>query len=82
MIATDSGLQERELLKRAALASVMADTLRRRGVPDPAARLAAEVGVIALKTAYARWISAPDEHDLSRLRREALDQLKIITAGT
>lgn len=82
VIDATPGLQERELLKRAALASAMADALRRRGVPDPAASLAAEVGVIAFKTAFARWVSAPDEHDLAQLIRESLDQLRIITAGT
>jgi hypothetical protein len=59
----------------------MAEALRRRGVPDPAASLAADVGVIAFKTAYARWVSAPDEYDLAQLIREALDQLKIMIAG-
>src|SRR5947209_1260014 len=39
VIAATPGLQERELLKRTALASAMADALRRRGVPDPAASL-------------------------------------------
>ena len=81
VIAANPGLQERELLKRAALAAAMADALRRRGVPDPAASLAAEVGVIAFKTAFARWVSEPDEQDLSRLIRESLDQLKVIIAG-
>lgn len=85
VIAANPGLQEREVSKRTALSSAMADALRRRGVPDPAASLAAEVGVIAFGTAFARWVSEPDEasdeHDLSRLIREALDQLKIITAG-
>ena len=81
VIAANSGLQERELLKRASLASAMADALRRRGVTDPAASLAAEVGVIAFKTAYARWVSAPDEQDLSRLIRESLNQLKVMIAG-
>ena len=81
VIAANPGLQERELLKRAALASAMADALRRRGVTDPAASLAAEVGVIAFRTAFARWVSAPDEHDLSQLIRESLDQLKVMIAG-
>ena len=81
VIAANPGLQERELLKRAALASAMADALRRRGVPGPAASLAAEVGVIAFKTAYARWVSAPDEHDLARLIRASLEQLKVVLAG-
>jgi AcrR family transcriptional regulator len=81
VIAANPGLQERELLKRASFASAMADALRKRGVTDPAASLAAEVGVIAFKTAYARWVSEPDEQDLSRLIRESLDQLKGIIAG-
>jgi hypothetical protein len=81
VIAANLGLQERELLKRASLASAMADALRRRGVPDPAASLAAEVGVIAFKTAFARWVSAPDEHDLAQLIRASLDQLKVMIAG-
>jgi AcrR family transcriptional regulator len=81
VIAATPELQERELSKRTALASAMADALRRRGVPDPTASLAAEVGVIAFATAFARWVSAPEEHDLSRLIRESLDELKTITAG-
>lgn len=81
VINATPGLQERELHKRAYLASALADALRQRGVTDPAASLAAEVGVIAFKIAYARWITEPDEQDLSRLIRESLDQLKVITAG-
>jgi len=82
VIAANPGLQERELLKRASLASAMAGALRRRGVTEPTASLAAEAGVLAFRTAYARWVSAPDEPDLSVLIRESLDQLKILTAGT
>src|SRR5260221_10979444 len=76
------GLQERELSKRASLATAMADALRGRGVPEPAASLAAEAGVIAFKTAFARWVDDPHEQDLARLIRQALDQLKATTAGT
>jgi AcrR family transcriptional regulator len=82
VIAANPGLQERELTKRAALASAMADALRGRGVTDPTASLAAEVGVIAFGTAFARWVSEPEEQDLSRLIRESLDELKAVTAGT
>ena len=59
VIAANSELQERELLKRARLATVMAEALRERGSDDVAARLAAEVGVLAFSTTYARW-AAPD----------------------
>jgi AcrR family transcriptional regulator len=82
VIAANPGLQERELLKSALLTSAMAEALRRRGVTDPAASLAAEVGVIAFKTAYDRWASEPNAQDLSRLHRASLDQLKGIVAGT
>ena len=81
VIDANPGLQERELLKRAALASAIAEALRRRGVVDPAARLAAEVGVIAFSAAFARWVSAPDEQDLAQLIRASLDQLKVMIAG-
>jgi AcrR family transcriptional regulator len=82
VVAANPGLQERELLKAASLASAMTNALRRRGVPEPTASLVAEVGMIAFKTAFARWIIAPEEYDLARLIREALDQLKSITAGS
>jgi AcrR family transcriptional regulator len=82
VIAANPGLQERELLKGALLTSAMAEALRRHGVTDPAASLAAEVGSITFKTAYDRWVSEPDEQDLSRLIRASLDQIKGIVAGT
>lgn len=81
VIAANPELQERELLKREFLASAMADALRRRGVTDPAASLAAEIGVISFSTAFARWVSESDEQDLSQLIRESLDQLKGIFVG-
>jgi AcrR family transcriptional regulator len=81
VIAANPELQEREMLKRAALTSDMANALQNRGVPALAAILAAEVGAIAFKIAFDRWISEPDEQDLSRLFRESLDQLKDIVAG-
>src|SRR5271154_7180227 len=45
VIAANSELQERELIKLAALASAMAAALRLRGVKEESAALAAEVGV-------------------------------------
>jgi AcrR family transcriptional regulator len=81
VIAANPGLQERELLKRAWLAAAMAAALRDRGVPEPAASLAAESGVIAFKTAYARWVTEPGDPDLSQLIRESLEQLKVMAAG-
>jgi hypothetical protein len=55
VIAANTELQERELIKLASLASAMADTLRRRGVTDPAASLTAEAGIAVFKIAFQRW---------------------------
>lgn len=82
VIAANPALQERELIKLASLASAMADALRGRGVTDLAARLAAEVGVIAFKTAFVQWVDDPHEHDMARVSRQVLAQLKAATAGT
>jgi AcrR family transcriptional regulator len=81
VIAANPGLQEREMLKRATLASAMADALRRRAVTDPAASLAANVGVIVFNSAYALWVGRPDASDLSRLIRASFDQLKRLISG-
>ena len=82
VIAANSELQERELIKLATLASALADALRRRGVTDPSAGLAAEAGIAVFKVAFERWISAANRRDLSQLIRDSFDQLKAVTTGT
>ena len=82
IIAANPELQERELIKLASLAAAMADALRRREVPDPAAGLSAEAAIAAFKIAFLRWTTAGDGDQLSVFIRESLDELKAITAGT
>jgi AcrR family transcriptional regulator len=81
VIAANAELQERELLKLAALVAAIADALRLRGVPDPAAVLAAEAGIAVFKIAFGRWISEPGEPDFAPLIEESLQQLRSVTAG-
>jgi len=81
IIAAHAGLQERELIKLAALAAALADALRRRGVGDPTASLAAEAGIVVFKIAFARWVAEGNQRDLAHLIRESLDELKAVTAG-
>lgn len=81
VIDANAELQERELIKLASLASALADALRRRGVTDLAASLTAEAGTAVFKVAFERWINGPDQQDLAQFTREALDELKAITAG-
>jgi AcrR family transcriptional regulator len=79
IIAAHSELQERELLKRAAMAATMAAALRQREVAEPAASLAAEAGAIAFKTAYLSWVTNPGGPDLAELIRAAFGQLQTMT---
>jgi AcrR family transcriptional regulator len=81
IIAANAELQERELIKLASLSAALADTLRQRGVTDPAASLTAEAGIAVFKIAFGRWIDETNEQDFRHLVRESLDELKAITAG-
>src|ERR1700722_9968384 len=81
IIAANRELQERELIKLASLASAIADTLRRRGVTEPAASLSAEAGIAVFRIAFERWVDESNEQDLPLLIRESLDELKAVTAG-
>ena len=82
IIAANPELQERELIKLASLASAIADTLRRRGVSDPAASLTAEAGIAVFRIAFERWVQETNQRDLPELIRDSLDELKAVTAGT
>jgi hypothetical protein len=81
IIAANTELQERELIKLASLASAIADTLRRRGVSDPAASLTAEAGIAVFRIAFERWVQETNQRDLPELIRDSLDELKAVTAG-
>lgn len=81
IIAANPELQERELIKLASLASATADTLRRRGVSDPAASLTAEAGIAVFRIAFERWVQETNQRDLPELIRDSLDELKAVTAG-
>jgi AcrR family transcriptional regulator len=76
-----SALQERELIKLASLAAAPADTLRGRGVGEPAASLSAEAGIAVFKIAFERWIADAEQRDLRQLMRESLHELRAVTAG-
>ena len=81
IIAANTELRERELIKLASLASAIADALRRRGVADPAASLSAEAGIAVFRIAFERWVQETNQRDLPELIRDSLDELKAVTAG-
>jgi AcrR family transcriptional regulator len=80
VIAANTVLHERELMKLASLAAALAAGLRRRGVADPAASLAAEAGIAVFRIAFEQWISEAAPRDLPLLMRESLDELKAVAA--
>jgi AcrR family transcriptional regulator len=81
VIAANTELQERELIKLASLASALADALRRRGVTGPAASLTAQAGIAVFKVAFERWVDESKPRDLPRLIRQSLEELRAVTAG-
>src|SRR6184192_925223 len=80
VVAGHRDLRERELLKHATLTATMAGALRERGVPDPAASLAAEIGGLAFTTGFTRWIEPRNDREFAELTREALAELVAATA--
>jgi AcrR family transcriptional regulator len=76
VVEANDDLRERELLKLARLTAAMANALRERGVTDPVAGLAAEVGSLAFVTAFTRWVRPECREDFADLAREALKDLR------
>ncbi len=80
VIDSSAELRERELIKLASLASTLADALRRRGVDDLQAGLAAETGIAVLRVAFARWRDEPVERPLIEVTRASLADLTALVA--
>jgi AcrR family transcriptional regulator len=81
VIAATPELQERELIKLAAMATALADALRQRGVPEPAASLAAEAGIAVFRIAFEAWIDDANEQAFVELVRDSFAELRAVTAG-
>ena len=82
-VAASTELQERDTLKSVGLAAAMTAALVARGVPEPTAHLAGEMGVLAFKRGYTRW-SEGDRDDGTGLAQHALaalDELRTATAS-
>ena len=73
-------LQERAQAKTMSVVQALASALCKRGVPQPLADLAAQIGMAALAHAFASWLSGPgtlDEH----LRR-AFHEVKTLASSS
>ncbi len=80
VIAANPALRDREVIKFARLASNITNVLRRRGIDEPTARLAAEAGVSVLKRAFERWLEEDNDRDFGRLVQESLKELRAVTS--
>jgi len=82
-VAASAELQERDALKSVGLAAAMTAALIARGVPDPTAHLAGELGVLAFKRGYAGWSQAERhaEDGLARFTLAALNELRAATGS-
>jgi AcrR family transcriptional regulator len=80
-VAASTELQERDALKSVGLAAAMTAALIARGVPDPTAHLAGELGVLAFKRGYAQW-SESDRDDTEGLAPHVLAALEDLRAAT
>jgi|SRR6185437_249426 len=80
VIAGNSELQERAAAKRTGLTETMAQALEKRGVPELAAGLAAELGIRAYYRAFGQWADPASQQTLTELTHHALDELLAATA--
>src|ERR1700733_10728260 len=82
-VAASAELQERDALKSVGLAAAMTTALVARGVPDPTAALASELGVLAFKRGYTEWSEGDREaeNELAHYTLAALDELRAASAS-
>jgi AcrR family transcriptional regulator len=78
VIGATPELRERELNKMASLAAALAEGLRRRGVPEPDASLAAEAGIVVFRVAFETWTSGPADVELGRVMRDSLERFRSV----
>jgi AcrR family transcriptional regulator len=80
VIAANPELREREALKGLSLTTAMSEALVRRGVPDLASRVAAQLGGLALKITFERWSDTAGGDDFGELARRALSEVRAACA--
>ena len=76
LIESSSDLQEREMIKMAALRDAIGEALRSRGIPGSEAGLTAQAGVTVFQTAFDRWAHSDGSAEFASLIYEALDDLR------
>jgi len=81
VIDRNPALQERERHKMSGLAATIGDALRARGVPEPAATLAAESASTVFGIAFTQWIGDGETRSLTDIARDVLAELRGMVGG-
>ena len=76
VVAANSELQERGLLKHARITTSVTAALRERGTDELTARLGAETGMLAFSVAFDRWMNANDDEPFPPFADAALSDLQ------
>ncbi|MFC6881427.1 MULTISPECIES: TetR/AcrR family transcriptional regulator [Actinomadura] len=82
VIEANPDLQEREALKGVRLTASVARALADRGVPGLVARVAAELGALALEIAYGRWNDQDCTEEFGVIARRALGDVQKAASAT
>ncbi|SNY45862.1 TetR/AcrR family transcriptional regulator [Paractinoplanes atraurantiacus] len=72
VIAANTELLERELLKQAAITEAMTTALQKRGLDPRVAAVTAELGNLAFRAAFTRWTAPTNTRDFADLAHEEL----------
>src|ERR1700722_7284531 len=70
VVVAHADLKERELIKRATLTAALAQALQQRGVPEPAASLAADIGLGVFYVGFGHWLDDPADRELVEIVHE------------
>jgi AcrR family transcriptional regulator len=81
VIDANPALAERERHKLAGLGTVLAGALRRRGVDELSAAVAAETGTAVFGIAFTRWIREGETRSLPAIAAEVLARLSALAGG-
>jgi AcrR family transcriptional regulator len=81
VVAVNSELQERGLLKHARMARSISAALRERGTDELTARLGGEVGMLVFTIAVERWMQAENGEPFALHAASALSDLQVRAAG-
>jgi AcrR family transcriptional regulator len=76
VVAANSELQERGLLKHARVAKSVTAALRERGNDELTARLGTEMAMLAFSVAFERWMKANDDEPFPPFAEAALSDLQ------